>query len=61
MEEKYANRGKVGDPNHRVQIDECKIGRRKYHRGTVVEGNWNLRVIDINTKEVCMATCPNNR
>ena len=58
MEEKYANRRKIGDPNHIVQVDECMIGRRKYHRGKVVEGNWILQMI--NTKEMCMAICPNN-
>ena len=61
MEHKYANRGKIGGPNHIVQVDECKIGRRKYHRGRVVEGNWILGMIDINTNEVRMAICPNNR
>ena len=61
MEDKYVTRGKIGGPNHVIQIDECKIGRRKFHRGRVVEGNWILGVIDINTKEVRMAICPNNR
>jgi len=23
-----------------VEIDECKIGRRKYERGRIVEGSW---------------------
>jgi hypothetical protein len=49
MEHRYANRGKIGGPNHIVQEDVCKIGRRKYHRGRVVEGNWILGMIDINT------------
>jgi hypothetical protein len=61
MEYKYANRGKIGGPNHIVQVDEYKIGRWKYHRGRVVEGNWILGMIDINTNEVRMAICPNNR
>ena len=45
-------RGKIGGPNNIVQVDECKIWRQKYHRGRVVEGNWILGMIDINTKEV---------
>ena len=61
VEEKYATRGKIGNPNHVVQIEECKIGRRKFLRGQVVEGNWILGMIDINSKEVCMAICPNNQ
>ena len=28
MKDKYATRGKIGGPNHIVQIDKCKIGRR---------------------------------
>ena len=55
-EEKYANRWKIGGPKH--VVDECKFGGRKYYRGIVVEGNWILGVIDINTKQVRMAICP---
>ena len=53
-EDKYAMRGKIGGPNHVVQIDMYKTGRLKFHRGRV-EGNWILGMIDINTKEVRMA------
>ena len=53
--DKYATRGKTGGPNHVVQIDECKIGRQKFHKGRVVEGNWILGMIDMNTKAVRMA------
>jgi hypothetical protein len=60
MKHKYVNRGKIGGPNHLIQVDECKIGRLKYHRGRVVEGNWILGMIDINTNETHMAICPNN-
>ncbi|KAJ8050775.1 hypothetical protein HOLleu_04103 [Holothuria leucospilota] len=31
---------KLGGENKRVQIDESKIGKRKYHRGHRVEGQW---------------------
>ena len=31
---------KIGGPGKRVQIDECKFGKRKYHRGHRVEGQW---------------------
>jgi transposase-like protein len=32
-----------------VEIDECKIGKRKYNRGKLVEGTWVLGMIEINT------------
>ena len=35
MDNKITN-SKIGGPGHIVEIDECKIGRRKYNR---VEGN----------------------
>ena len=31
---------KLGEPGKTVQIDESKIGKRKYHRGHHVEGQW---------------------
>jgi hypothetical protein len=31
---------KIGGPNKIVEIDESKIGRRKYNRGHPVQGQW---------------------
>ena len=30
----------IGGEGIRVQIDETKVGKRKYHRGHLVEGQW---------------------
>ena len=40
-----ANAGPIGGPGQIVQIDEALIGRRKYHRGRVVQGTWVLGMI----------------
>jgi hypothetical protein len=31
---------KIGGPNKTVEIDESNFGRRKYHRGHPVKGQW---------------------
>lgn len=37
-------RGKIGGPGKIVQIDESKIGKRKYNRGRMVEGHWIIGI-----------------
>ena len=41
----------IGGPGRRVQIDESKIGERKYHRGHYVEGQWVFGGIDEESRE----------
>lgn len=36
----YQSNLKIGGPNIIVEIDETKLGKRKYHRGHRVEGQW---------------------
>ena len=40
----FESREKVGGPGGIMQIDEGKIGKREYHRGHVVKGQWVLTV-----------------
>lgn len=46
----------IGGPGVIVQIDEAKIGRRKYNRGRVAEGYWVLGMLDAHG-EVRMEVC----
>ncbi|KAM8702535.1 hypothetical protein ACLKA7_005651 [Drosophila subpalustris] len=33
-------RQRIGGPDKIVEIDEAKVGKRKYNRGRAVEGQW---------------------
>ena len=52
--------GRIGGPGKIVKIDESKFGRRKYHRGRVVEGQWVFGGICRETKE-CFVVPVNSR
>lgn len=48
------NKTKLGGPGRTVEIDESKFGRRKYHRGHKVEGQWVFGGIERETGRVFM-------
>jgi len=43
---------KIGGPNIIVEIDEAKMGKRKYGRGRIIEGTWVFGGIDRSSKEI---------
>lgn len=43
-----------------VEIDECKIGKRKYNTGRLVEGIWVLGMID-RQGGYRLEVCPDNK
>uniref|UniRef100_A0A914MB07 ISXO2-like transposase domain-containing protein n=2 Tax=Meloidogyne TaxID=189290 RepID=A0A914MB07_MELIC len=57
----YDDLGPIGGAGHVIEVDEMKLGRRKYNRGRVVDGSWILGFIDTDTNEVRLEICPENR
>lgn len=51
---------KIGGEGHTVEIDKCKIGRRKYNRGRIIEGHWILGMID-REGGYRLEICPDNK
>ena len=45
----------LGGKGIRVQIDESKVGKRKYHRGHFVEGQWVFRAIEEDSRKCFIA------
>ena len=52
---------KLGGEGRTVEVDETKVGRRKNHKGRVVDGSWVFGLIDRETGELRLELCPNNK
>ena len=52
----FDGREKIGSPGKLVQIDESKIGKRKYHHGHVVAGQWVFGGIEQDSRKCFTAT-----
>lgn len=61
LDRDYEEEGPIGGDGHLVEIDEMKLGRRKYHRGRIVDGHWILGFIDRDTKDYRLEICPDNK
>ena len=57
----YEQEGNIGGPGHIIEVDEMKIGRRKYNQGRIVEGVWLLGMIDVATNQIRLEFCPENK
>jgi hypothetical protein len=60
LERKVECDGKIGGPGHVVEIDECKICRRKFNRGRIIDGSWILGMIDLDGL-YRLEICPGNK
>ncbi len=47
----YEDREILGGEGKIVQIDESKIGKRKYHRGHYVEGQWVFGGVEVGSRK----------
>lgn len=62
LDESFENEGKIGGQGEIIEIDECKIGRRKFEKGRVVEGSWILGIIHRGHPEnYRIEICPHNQ
>lgn len=52
-------RSPIGGPGKIVEIDESKFGKRKYHRGHFVEGQWVFGGIERGSKKCFLVPVPN--
>jgi len=43
---------KLGGPGRTVEIDEAKIGKRKYNRGRLVKGHWIFGGYERDSKKI---------
>ena len=47
---------KIGGEGKRVRVDESKVGKRKYHRGHYVEGQWVFGGIEQDSRKCFIET-----
>ena len=52
---------KIGGPNQIVEVDESKIGRRKYSRGHPVQGQWVFGGVERGSGRTFLVPVPDNR
>jgi len=51
----------IGGAGCTVEIDESKFGKRKYNKGRLVEGQWVVGGICLETNDIFLALCPENK
>jgi len=62
LDKKYEGEGYIGGNGFIVEIDECKIGRRKYERGRIVEGCWIFgMIVRGESTDYHLEICPDNK
>ncbi|CAD7077814.1 unnamed protein product [Hermetia illucens] len=49
---------KLGGVGKTVEVDEAKLGKRKYNRGRIIEGQWIFGAIERETKKIFVVAVP---
>ena len=52
---------KIGGPGKTVEVDEAKFGRRKNHKGRVIDGTWVFGGVDKTDNGQCFFVTVKNR
>lgn len=62
LDKNFTHERLIRGPDEIIEIDECKIGRRKYEHGRIVQGYWILGMIHrghpVNYR---LEICPDNK
>lgn len=62
LDDHFESEGQLGGVGEIIEIDECKIDRRKYERGRIVEESWILGIIHRDHLEnYRLEICPDNK
>ncbi|XP_078042535.1 uncharacterized protein LOC144472940 isoform X3 [Augochlora pura] len=57
LDRRYEMEGSIGGPGVIVEIDECKVGRRKFEKGRIREGVWILEETGIGVNRPSYFPC----
>lgn len=60
LDRRHEEEGPIGGPGQLVQVDESKVGRRKYNTGHLVYGNLVFGAIHPGSNQVRFYQVPNN-
>lgn len=52
------NSKQIGRPNRVVEIDDAKFGKKKYHRGRIIDGQWFFGGFERDSKEIFVVPAP---
>ena len=61
VETKLSSSTPIGGVGKTVEIDESKFGKRKYHRGRIVEGQWVLGGVCREDNTIFLVPIPDNK